>query len=106
MATGRTCDLLIESGIPAKKIHKIYQGRPKVLDVITNRQVTMIINTPVGKKGAQDDSYIRKAAIRNRICYMTSMAAAMAAVEGIREHYINKGTGVRSLQDYHKEIQS
>jgi len=106
MATGRTCDLLVENGIPAKKIHKIYQGRPNVLDVITNREVTMIINTPVGKKGAQDDSYIRKAAIRNRICYMTSMAAAMAAVEGIREHHLRQGIGVRSLQDYHKEIQS
>ena len=106
MATGRTCDLLVENGIPAKKIHKIYQGRPNVLDVITNREVTMIINTPVGKKGAQDDSYIRKAAIRNRICYMTSMAAAMAAVEGIREHHLRQGIGVRPLQDYHKEIQS
>jgi len=106
MATGRTCDLLVENGIPAKKIHKIYQGRPNVLDVITNREVTMIINTPVGKKGAQDDSYIRKAAIRNRICYMTSMAAAMAAVEGIREHHLRQGIGVRSLQDFHKEIQS
>jgi len=106
MATGRTCDLLVENGIPAKKIHKIYQGRPNVLDVITNREVTMIINTPVGKKGAQDDSYIRKAAIRNRICYMTSMAAAMAAVEGIREHQLRQGIGVHSLQDYHKEIQS
>ena len=106
MATGRTCDLLVENGIPAKKIHKIYQGRPNILDVITNREVTMIINTPVGKKGAQDDSYIRKAAIRNRICYMTSMAAAMAAVEGIREHHLRQGIGVRPLQDYHKEIQS
>ena len=88
----------------AEKISKINEGRPNILDAIANRQIDLIINTPNDKKGATDDSYIRKAAIKNRIPYMTTMAAAKATAAGI--HSMKKGEGqpVKSLQEYHQSI--
>ena len=105
IATGGTCDVIEKEGIPVTRIFKLSQGRPNVLDAITNKEVNLIINTPAGKKGAVDDSYIRKAAIKGRICYVTSMAAAKATVEGIKEHKNCTHKGVRSLQEFHKAIQ-
>jgi carbamoyl-phosphate synthase large subunit len=105
MATGKTCDRIEAAGIPALKISKINEGRPNILDKITNGEIQLIINTPIGKKGAVDDSYIRKAAIKNRIPYMTTMAAAKATVEGILSAKRDGKLPVKSLQEFHKEIQ-
>ncbi len=105
IATGRTCDMIREAGIEADKVAKINEGRPNVLDVISNKKVDLIINTPVGKKGAIDDSYIRKAAIKNKISYMTTMAAAKATVEGIKAVKNGDILPVKSLQEFHAEIQ-
>ncbi len=104
LATGGTCDLINANGIPAEKVKKLYEGRPNVYDRITNGDVDMIINTPAGKTSINDDSYIRKAAIKARVPYMTTIAAAKAAAEGI--HYIkNHDEGeMKSLQEYHSEI--
>ena len=63
----------------------------------------MVVNTPVGKKGAVDDSYIRKAAIKYKIPYVTTMAEAKATVEGIRAAKAGKFS-VQSLQEFHKNI--
>lgn len=104
MATGRTCDLICEAGMEAQKIAKINEGRPNILDVITNGQIDLIVNTPNDKKGAVDDSYIRKAAIKNRIPYMTTMAAAKATAAGIRSMKKGEGQPVKSLQEYHGSI--
>ncbi len=105
LATGRTCDLIKEAGIPAEKIKKLYQGRPNVLDAIKNGEVQMVINTPIGKEGNHDDSYIRKAAIKARIPYMTTMAAAAASISGIRTVQKEGQIGVKSLQQIHSEIE-
>lgn len=104
MATGRTCDLIREAGMEAEKIAKINEGRPNILDAITNGQIDLIVNTPNDKKGAVDDSYIRKAAIKNRIPYMTTMAAAKATAAGIRSMKKGEGQPVKSLQEYHGSI--
>lgn len=104
MATGRTCDMIVEAGIPAQKVWKINEGRPNILDKITNGKIQLIINTPIGKKGAVDDSYIRKAAVKNKIPYMTTMAAAKATVEGIRSSKRDGKLPVKSLQEFHAEI--
>lgn len=104
MATGNTYKLITESGVPAKKIAKISEGRPNILDEMTNRTICMVVNTPIGKERAVDDSYIRKAAIKYKIPYMTTMAEAKATVEGIREAKRNKPFGVCSLQEFHKNI--
>ena len=105
IATGRTCDMIREAGIEAEKVAKIDEGRPNVLDVISNGKIDLIVNTPIGKKGASDDSYIRKAAIKNRVAYMTTMAAAKATVEGIKAVKNGEVLPVKSLQEFHAEIQ-
>ncbi|MBQ3104862.1 MAG: carbamoyl-phosphate synthase large subunit [Lachnospiraceae bacterium] len=104
VATGRTCDLIRKAGIPAEKIKKLYEGRPNTLDIITNGEVQLIINSPAGKESVNDDSYLRKAAIKARVPYMTTMAAAKASAEGI--HYIktHEAGEVRSLQELHSQI--
>ncbi len=104
IATGGNCDLLNENGIPAEKIKKLSEGRPNVLDVITNGKIDMIINSPAGKDSATDDSYLRKAAIKGKIPYMTTIAAAKATAEGI--HYVkaNSDSPIKSLQELHAEI--
>ncbi len=104
MATGRTHDMIVQAGIPAEKIAKINEGRPNILDAITNRKIDLIVNTPIGKKGAVDDSYIRKAAIKGRIPYMTTMAAARATAAGIKAVKAKGTLSVKSLQEFHSEI--
>ncbi|MBR6664082.1 MAG: carbamoyl-phosphate synthase large subunit [Lachnospiraceae bacterium] len=104
VATGGTCDILNEAGIPAEKIKKLFEGRPNVLDAITNGKFDMIINSPVGKDSANDDSYLRKAAIKAKIPYMTTIAAAKATAEGIRFVKANSDSPIKSLQELHAEI--
>lgn len=103
VATGGTYDLITANGMQAEKVKKLYQGRPNILDLIANGQIDLIVNTPNDKKGAFDDSYIRKAAIKNRICYVTTMAAAKATIQGIKAAK-NNTIAVKSLQEFHKEI--
>ena len=105
MATGRTYDLICEAGIPAKKIKKLQEGRPNIMDALKNGEVQIIVNTPSGKESTFDDSYIRKAAIKNRVAYMTTMAAAKASASGILTVKQKGSLGVKSLQDFHREIQ-
>ena len=104
MATGRTYEMIVNAGIPAEKIAKINEGRPNILDKITNKKIDLIVNTPVGKKGAVDDSYIRKAAIKGKVPYMTTMAAAKATVAAIKTVEEQGVIGVKSLQEFHSEI--
>ena len=104
VATGGNCDLLNAAGIPAERIKKLSEGRPNVLDIITNGKVDMIINSPAGKDSATDDSYLRKAAIKGKIPYMTTIAAAKATAEGIRYVKANADSPIKSLQELHSEI--
>ncbi len=104
VATGTTCDIINEAGIPAEKVKKLFEGRPNVLDRITNGDFQLIINSPAGKESVNDDSYLRKAAIKAKVPYMTTIAAAKATADGI--HYVKKhGNGeIKSLQQLHSEI--
>ena len=104
LATGGTYDLIAEAGLPVTKINKLYEGRPNILDAITNGEIDLIINSPVGKESIHDDSYLRKAAIKARIPYMTTMAAAKATAEGIAYVKKNGSSEVRSLQELHSLI--
>ena len=105
MGTGRTCDVMVAAGLPAEKVCKINEGRPNILDKITNGEVAIIINTPNDKKGRGDDSYIRKAAVKAKIPYFTNMAAAKATVQALRSIKKNGHLEVKSLQEFHSEIQ-
>ncbi|HIT14544.1 MAG TPA: carbamoyl-phosphate synthase large subunit [Candidatus Scatomonas merdigallinarum] len=104
LSTGETCRLIREAGIQAEHVNKLYEGRPNILDLITNGQIDLIVNSPVGKDSVNDDSYLRKAAIKSKIPYMTTIAAARATYKGIR--YVQEhGSGeVKSLQELHSEI--
>jgi len=104
VATGTTCDTINAAGIEAEKVLKLYEGRPNILDLMTNGDIDLIVNSPAGKESVHDDSYLRKAAIKNRIPYITTVAAARAAAEGIA--YVKEdGKGnVRSLQEWHSMI--
>ena len=105
VATGGTCDLITEAGIPAEKVHKVSDGhRPNTLDFITNGKVDLIINSPIGKDSVNDDSYLRKAAIKGKIPYMTTIAAAKATAEGIAQLKAYGNSEVKSLQELHSEI--
>ena len=104
VATAGTCELLKENGIPATKVRKLYEGRPNIADMITNGEIQMIINTPVGKDGVSDDSYLRKSAIKAKVPYMTTVAAAKASAEGIRYEKRHGHSAVKSLQEIHAEI--
>ena len=101
LATGTTCTLLNEAGIEAGRVKKLYEGRPNLLDLITNGEINLIINSPGGDDSEYDDSYLRKAAIKAKIPYMTTIAAAKATAEGIL-HVQKAGNGeVHSLQTLH-----
>jgi carbamoyl-phosphate synthase large subunit len=92
-------------GIPSEQIYKIHEGRPHIVDGIKNGEINLVINTPTGKAGKHDDSYIRKSAITYRVPYITTLAAATAAARGIRA--FRSGTGnIRPLQSCHMDIQS
>ena len=104
IATGRTCDLINNAGIPAKKVKKLSEGRPCILDIINNGEVDLIVNTPAGKDALSDDSYLRKSAIKAKIPYMTTMAAAKATADGLLYMNANAESEVKSIQELHAEI--
>ncbi|MDE6798299.1 MAG: carbamoyl-phosphate synthase large subunit [Ruminococcus sp.] len=104
IATGNSYKMIKEAGIPCEKIFKMYEGRPNIADQIANGEIQLIINTPAGKTSAHDDSYIRKSAIKHRIPYMTTMAAAKASAEGIKAIKHDKHFNVKSLQAHHADI--
>ncbi len=104
IATGKSYQMIVDAGIPAKHIFKMYEGRPNIADEIANGEIQLIINTPAGKDSVTDDSYIRKSAIKHRIPYITTMAAAKASAEGIRFMKDNENKFVKPLQAYHADI--
>jgi carbamoyl-phosphate synthase large subunit len=102
-ATNGTHRFLADHGIESEPILKMHEGRPNIVDGIMNREIQLVINTPSGKLSKEDDSYIRKAAIKYKIPYITTLAAAIAAAKGIDASRRGKGI-VRSLQSYHADI--
>ena len=108
MATKGTYALLHEAGIKAECVAKLKEGSPDISDHIAEGRVQLLINTPIGRESGIDDSYLRKAAIKARIAYITTTAAAYAAAEGIRQIRENRANGIRSavnsLQEWHSKI--
>jgi len=101
-ATRGTHAYLTSKGVKAEIINKLYEGRPNIVDAIKNHQLDVIVNTPNNsKRSNDDDSYIRKSAIKYNIPYLTTLTAALAAVKGIAEKVANPQENVYSLQEYH-----
>ena len=103
IATEGTGQFLASRGIKSELILKMHEGRPNIVDGIMNGEIQLVINTPSGKLSQYDDSYIRKAAIKYKVPYITTLAAAAAAARGI-EAYRQGSPEVRSLQSYHADI--
>ncbi len=104
LATEGTAEFFRNGGVACEIIAKIHEGRPNVVDVIVNRQVSLVINTPSTKRGSLvDEAVIRKAALKYKIPYITTLAAATASAQGIAAARNGKGN-VKSVQEYHKEI--
>jgi carbamoyl-phosphate synthase large subunit len=103
IATSGTHAFLSSQDIPSVSILKEHEGRPNITDAITNGEIQLVINTPIGKLSMYDDSYIRKAAIKYKVPYITTLAAATAAAKGIAAYREGK-SNVRSLQKYHSDI--
>ncbi|MGD8314629.1 MAG: carbamoyl-phosphate synthase large subunit [Syntrophobacterales bacterium] len=103
ISTIGTHTFLSENGIQSEHILKMHEGRPNIVDGIKNKEIHLVINTPSGKLSKHDDSYIRKAAIKYKVPYITTLAAALAAARGIAAYRQGKDS-VRSLQEYHAGI--
>ena len=102
MATGSTYEMIKDAGLEVERVNKMQEGRPNIADAIANGQVQLIVNTPSNKEEKRfDDSYVRKAAIKAKVPYMTTMAAAKATAEGILAVKESGGMGVLSLQEIH-----
>ena len=105
VATGTTYELLVNNGIKCERINKMQEGRPNIVDAVMNGKIQLIINTPATKKEKVfDDSYIRKTAIKAKVPYMTTMAAAKATADGIYTVIKEGEIGVKSLQEIHSLI--
>jgi carbamoyl-phosphate synthase large subunit len=105
LATKGTAAWLAERGIVATPVNKLQEGQPNIVDLIRDRQIQLIVNTPAGKESELDDSYIRKNAIKYKLHYITTLAGAMAAAKGIAAHRQSGGaSSCRSLQSYHAGI--
>ncbi len=103
LATENTHAFLHANGVASQRILKMHEGRPNIADAIANGEIQLVINTPIGKTGKSDDSYIRKAAIKYGIPYVTTVAGAQATANGIAERISNQ-SDVLSLQEYHRKI--
>lgn len=102
-ATAGTYDFYTKNGVECEFVKKQHEGRPNIVDGIVNGEISLIVNTPAGKRSRVDDSYIRKNAIKLRVPYFTTLAAASAAVEGIASARSGK-IGVESLQSRHARL--
>ena len=106
LATSGTHQVFNACGIPSKVVKKQFEGRPNVKDLILNGDVNLIVNSHRGKDDIHDDSYLRKAAIKAKIPYCTTLAASQAAARGLLHVKTHEDGQVKSIQELHKEIKN
>jgi carbamoyl-phosphate synthase large subunit len=103
-ATAGTRQFFNEHGLASELAYKLHEPhRPNIVDDITSGGIQLIVNTPIGRMSQYDDAYIRKAAVKHRISYLTTIAAAHASALGIAE-FRSHQAGVKPLQDYHRDL--
>ena len=106
MATGSTHELLVANGINSTRVNKMCEGRPHIGDEVMNGNIQLIVNTPKSTEGSKkDDSYIRQTAVKAKVPYFTTMAAAKATADGIYAVIKEGDSEVMSLQDIHAAIE-
>jgi carbamoyl-phosphate synthase large subunit len=100
-ATGGTAAAIASTGVAVKRLFKIAEGRPHVLDMIRNDDINLIINTPSGKTPRKDEIRIRSLAVARRIPVLTTISGVEASIRAIRSLQV-KGLNVKSIQEYQR----
>jgi carbamoyl-phosphate synthase large subunit len=100
VATGGTATVLEQAGLKVQRIFKLSEGRPNALDLLKNREIQLVINTPTGSTPRSDEVKIRTTAVYTGTPIMTTISSARAAVQGIAA-LKERGYGVRTIQEYH-----
>jgi len=103
VATGGTAEALARGGVPCSRVNKVREGRPHIVDMIKNREISLIVNTTEGKQAIRESHSIRGAAVHYKVTYYTTLAAARATCEAL-DHLDN--VIVNRLQDLHGETAS
>ncbi len=99
-ATEGTAAFLDSQGLPVRRVRKVHDGRPHVVDHLINREIDLVVNTPLGRESHEDDALIRQTALKYDIPCITTLSGATAAAEGIAALRA-QGFSVVSLQDLH-----
>jgi len=102
MATSGTQRFLSDNGVPAEKVNKVLEGRPHIVDAITNGDIQLVFNTTEGPQALADSRSLRRAALLHKVPYYTTLSGAVAAAKGIRA-YLGGDLEVRTLQSYFSE---
>jgi carbamoyl-phosphate synthase large subunit len=103
VATKGTGRALQEAGITCKLINKVYEGRPHIVDMIKNDEISLIINTTEGKKAIADSYTIRASALQGKVSYTTTIAGAQATCRAL--DYLEQNAVTR-LQTMHADIKA
>ena len=104
VATKGTAKVLANNGIPVQTVFKVGEGRPDIVDRIKSGEISLVINTPSGKKPKADEVAIRSQSVAHNIPCITTLSGASAAVNGI-ESLLKRGMSAKSIQEYHEGIQ-
>jgi carbamoyl-phosphate synthase large subunit len=100
IATGGTAEALALGGVSCRRVNKVREGRPHIVDMIKNHEISLIVNTTEGKRAIRESHSIRAEAVRNKVTYYTTLAAAKATCDAL--NHIDDLT-VNRLQDLHAE---
>ncbi|MFN7113430.1 MAG: carbamoyl-phosphate synthase large subunit [Alphaproteobacteria bacterium] len=102
VGTSGTARHLVEAGIRARKVNKVHEGQPHIIDAMINGDIALMLNTTDGPQAVADDFNLRRAALQNKIPYYTTISGAKAAVDAIAALRQSGPFDVKSLQDYLK----
>ncbi len=102
VATKGTAEVLEAAGVACKAVHKVTEGRPHIVDMIKNDEITLIVNTTEGKKAIEESRSIRRAALQHKVAYYTTIAGARASTMAL--DYLDS-VEVHRLQDLHRELE-
>jgi len=101
IATGGTAKALAEGGVACRRVNKVREGRPHIVDMIKNKEISLIVNTTEGKQAIRESHSIRAAAVHQKVTYYTTLPAAKATCDAL-DHLDN--VVVNRLQDLHAEV--
>ncbi len=101
VATNGTALVIGAAKVPVETVLKIHQGRPNIIDLMKNREIDLVINTPSGQRSKDDMTPIRREALQHGLPFITTLAGAKAAVLGLRS-WKRGALSVKTLQEYHR----